>query len=266
MNVPVLHPAYRNRKKAEPFDFMAYALSQIQIYDPNGLELNTTNDFGMVDSNGKISGLYSISTASVQANDLVISGVTLQPDLQNNVFGAKKGMYFAGNQLMLKRSPSFTPDFNDKFFICGQFKVTGNVWGKTILSVGNFNQSVPGFLISFDADGNIISLLKTHNNATIVHRSAQALNDNNTHNFIFQWSGGVTADKMKLYIDGSEMNITSTTSGSFVGSSFYDRDEDIFLRLGSRQNSNNKMIGHIGKIGLGLGTPIVSAIFNYLNS
>jgi hypothetical protein len=243
-----------------------YELQQQILLNLNGLEINSTNRFGNVDALGNVSSIISVSHPnfgeSVQQGTL-----GAQPNLIVNHFGTgKNAILFNGiNDYLIKVNTSFKPDWNEEFWIAGKFKSNGSI-NKVLTTIGEGAIGAKMFRIQFDASNKLTFVLGTQNNSIKTIRTTTFYNDNLEHDYICHWKGTDNIADAKIYIDGSLASTTTTSSGSFVGSSFYSGTLSINLYFGVRHDVNAYWNGYLGKHIYGLKEPNVEAIFNSLNS
>ena len=239
-------------------------------YDTNGLVINTTNSFGIVDALGNVSSFVSTSPAS--NNDELTQGVLAsQPNLIVDHFGVGKNAILFDNVVnstyLIKTDTTFTPDWDDEFWIAGKFKSSGGA-SRVMTTIGEGAIGNKMFRTQFDPTNKFQFAIGTQNNSVKVIKTTVSYNDNLEHDYILHWKGTDNIADAKIYIDGVLSTVTTTSTGSFVGSSIYSGLLGINLYFGARQDVAIS-VGwnqYLGKHIYGLGEPNVEAIFNSLNS
>lgn len=243
-----------------------YELQQQILLNPNGLEINSTNRFGSVDALGNTSSIISVSHPNF--GEAVQQGVlTTQPNLIVDHFGTgKNAILFNGiNDYLIKVNTTFKPDWDEEFWIAGKFKSNGSI-NKVITTIGEGALGNKMFRTQFDASNKLLFLLGTQNNSIKTIRTTASYNDNLEHDYICHWKGTDNIADAKIYVDGVLSTVTTTSTGSFVGSSFYSGTLNINLYFGVRHDVNAYWNRYLGKHIYGLKEPNVEAIFNSLNS
>ena len=127
-------------------------------YDTNGLVINTSNSFGIVDALGNVSSFVSTSPAS--NNDELAQGVLAsQPNLIVDHFGVGKNAILFDNVVnanyLIKTDTTFTPDWDEEFWIAGKFKSNGSA-SRVMTSVGEGALGSSVIRSQFDAANKMI--------------------------------------------------------------------------------------------------------------
>lgn len=245
-----------------------YEIQQQLLLNPNGLVNNTTNRFGSVDASGNVSSIKSVSHPNF--GESVQQGVLIgQPNLIVDHFGTgKNAILFNGtSDYLIKNNTSFTPDWDEEFWIAGKFKSNGSS-SKIISSCGNPVVGGRGLRTQFASDNSFVILLSAQNNAFKFKKTVSTYNDNIEHTYIAHWKGTDNVSNSEIYIDGTPQLSTTTSTGSFIGSSLYNLIDPINLLIGVRNDtaSGTYWNQYLGKHIFGLGTPNVPVITNSLNS
>lgn len=237
-------------------------------YDVNGLLIDSTNTFGTVDDLGNISSFISTSPA-LEADELIQGTLVSRPNLIVDHFGVgKNAILFNGtSDYLIKANTTFTPDWDEEFWIAGKFKSNGSP-DRIMLSFGNPVIGGRGVRTQFLSDNSFGIVLVAQNGAYKFTQTVSTYNDNLEHTYIAHWKGTDNILDAKIYIDGSLASTTPTSSGSFVGSSLYNQTDQINLLLGVRNDvpASARWNQYLGKHILGFGSPNVQAITNSLNS
>ena len=245
-----------------------YELQQELLLNPNGLKTNQSNRFGNVDALNNVSSLNSVSHPNFAES--VNQGVLIsQPNLVVDHFGAgKNAILFNGtSDYLIKTATTFTPDWDEEFWIAGKFKSGGSP-NRVMIAIAEGAIALRGFRIQFDASNKILLNIVNELGAFKQIRSVSSYNDNLEHNYILHWAGTDNVNDSNLYVDEALETTTKTASGSFVGTSLYPSGVNINLYFGARQDINVNAFWnqYLGKHIYGLGEPNVEAIFNSLNS
>jgi len=239
-------------------------------FNPNNLNINSSSPSGTVDSLGNISSV--ISTDAEFSDELTQSTLSSQPELIVDYFGSgSNAMLFNGSSdYLLKTDTSFTPDWDEEFWVAFNFKTT-NKANNCIFHIGQgiaFGGG-PGLRFQFSATGNISFVLVSSNSGSVIAKNHSTEDDyanNVQYSLIYHHKGTNTITDDDFYVNGTIVSSTTTRDDDFTGKTIYPFAQSINQLLGVRSDLNAVYSGYLGKIITGFGAPNATAITNDLNS
>ena len=102
-----------------------YELQQQYLFNPNKLQVNTNNRYGIVDASGNVSAFKSVSHPNFGefVNNQALSA---QPNLIVDHFGTgKNAILFNGtSDFLINVDTPYTPNWDDEFWFALNFKTT----------------------------------------------------------------------------------------------------------------------------------------------
>lgn len=257
-----------------------YELQQRMLLNPNGLETNVTNRYGIVDVSNNVERIENLTNDKTFIPSVFAFDASREPLLDADYFGTGLNSinnYDGVTQKELGRTGenSYKIEWDVPHYVAAKIRTRSvSASAQWLYSNGSSVLGRQGSHVIASGDCTLFYMNQKTRLADNTSQSEKqiryAIAADTNYDVICYFSGTNDANDWRLWIDGIEVTPTVVFNQSFTGKTFYPTGEETQIRIGhevaSTPTSDRDWKGRYGKMIVGYGLPNIKSIQAALNS